>query len=252
MISLRNGIFHSSAANMTLLLHSSTVYLYGFLKMSTGPHEGAFFHPKFVRDNRDACLAIRRGQFKGDRRRQSKAKEAKENTTAATTRASPKPKPTSTAPRVSSKPTTLINEEERKPLNNKAALTLFDRVFTLIDDDAVDDHPAHGQSSSSSRPSSLPLTTTTNVELLLRGPSEYHESADLVPEPTLAPVDGNEDWFHKILEANFSESSYHHHPLIPPGDFFDIAPRPIEEMLTFHPPRTIFLQNDRQQQEVFT
>lgn len=44
------------------------LYLYGFLKVNGGPHEGAYFHPKFVRGDREGCLSIRRNQFQGDRR----------------------------------------------------------------------------------------------------------------------------------------------------------------------------------------
>lgn len=44
------------------------LYIYGFLKIPDGPNEGAFYHPEFVRDDKQSCFSLRRNQA-GDRRR---------------------------------------------------------------------------------------------------------------------------------------------------------------------------------------
>ncbi len=44
------------------------LYIYGFLKIPNGPNEGAFYHPDFVRDDKQSCFSLRRNQV-GDRRR---------------------------------------------------------------------------------------------------------------------------------------------------------------------------------------
>jgi HSF-type DNA-binding len=49
------------------------LYLYGFLKTSSGPESRIFHHPQFLRSNPQSCIAIKRNQFVGDRR-QSKSR----------------------------------------------------------------------------------------------------------------------------------------------------------------------------------
>lgn len=44
------------------------LYIYGFLKIPSGPNEGAFYHPEFIRNNKESCFSLRRNQA-GDRRR---------------------------------------------------------------------------------------------------------------------------------------------------------------------------------------
>lgn len=44
------------------------VYLYGFLKLSTSSHGSGFYHPQFIRGNKQSCLSIRRNHNQGDRR----------------------------------------------------------------------------------------------------------------------------------------------------------------------------------------
>eukprot|EP00934_Nitzschia_sp_Nitz4_P004092 Nitzschia sp. Nitz4//scaffold277_size25017//6077//7456//NITZ4_008345-RA/size25017-augustus-gene-0.21-mRNA-1//-1//CDS//3329545338//4082//frame0 len=44
------------------------LYIYGFLKVPNGPNEGAFYHPEFIRGNKESCFSLRRNQA-GDRRR---------------------------------------------------------------------------------------------------------------------------------------------------------------------------------------
>ena len=44
------------------------LYIYGFLKIPDGPNEGAFYHPEFIRDDKQSCFSLRRNQA-GDRRR---------------------------------------------------------------------------------------------------------------------------------------------------------------------------------------
>lgn len=44
------------------------LYIYGFLKIPSGPNEGAFYHPEFLRDDKQSCFSLRRNQA-GDRRR---------------------------------------------------------------------------------------------------------------------------------------------------------------------------------------
>jgi hypothetical protein len=52
------------------------LYLYGFLKTSSCPDSGVFYHPRFVRSDPLGCISIKRNQFEGDRR-QSKARDPK-------------------------------------------------------------------------------------------------------------------------------------------------------------------------------
>ena len=43
------------------------LYIYGFSKIASGPHAGGFYHPKFVRGDKESCLSLKRNQV-GDRR----------------------------------------------------------------------------------------------------------------------------------------------------------------------------------------
>ena len=135
--------------------------------MSDGPNEGAFFHPKFVRGDREGCLSIRRNQFEGDRRQskqrtknllqKSRIQEAAKTTSlnslsgqssddgillvSSSTTTSCSGGFTSTTSMQSLAPGGV------PPFDNsgepfKAALTIFDNVFNLIDDDGSCDTPS--------------------------------------------------------------------------------------------------------------
>ena len=66
---------NSQGLTIALLLPNFKVYLYGFLKISSGPNEGAFYHPKFIKENRESCLSIRRNEMKRDRRKPKRASD---------------------------------------------------------------------------------------------------------------------------------------------------------------------------------
>jgi hypothetical protein len=51
-----------------LRLRVVQLYLYGFSKMTEGPHASEFYHPDFKRNDKASCFLLRRNPYTKDRR----------------------------------------------------------------------------------------------------------------------------------------------------------------------------------------
>jgi hypothetical protein len=198
------------------------LYLYGFLKMSSGPDSGVFYHPRFIRSDPQGSMSIKRNQFKGDRR-QSKthgSKTKKNQEEKASPRFPSKLKPpgwegglhTSTfaqfAPTVSrflpppmrsvSVSSTTSRSRDNVDRRIQPILSILDQAFRVMDDCDAHDAP-------------LPIFLPQNA-MDVPGPIPSSFGANEIPD----------DWLFTVDETS-------------PSNVFDLddllAPRPIEEMI---------------------
>jgi hypothetical protein len=151
------------------------LYLYGFLKVQSGPDEGSFHHPKFVRGDHDSCLSLRRNQFEGDRRLRIKLQNR------------------STSPTKSQSNDECILHE---PNNNKEAdLSLIDQVISILsspeedDDDTISDR----RQSTKLQDRSPSPSSQTNDECIPHKPNNKKETVLGLIDQVISVLSSDDD-----------------------------------------------------------